>query len=452
MSPAKIEWNIAELPEQSGELSGCEWTHVCQSRTWRVQPRHLNHHDNIFRFNIDTRTVLLAPSAKERQVMEYMERNPRNDVADAAMLITDVDAFLARIMDSAAAANPTGTPKKCTLAEFWAVMEAQNKAEKEKQAKEQARHEQGVTSGESLLRELQAAGQGNTDVANSVRAELRTARAAVTACKTKLQHCAANDQFLAGVKARIEEAIVNACPICIDTIPGGKVTITPCQHVFCSDCITSWLGQHTMCPMCRFTPVTAASLKVISCDDGAAPAAENAQPESGQASTKVNFLLGFLRRLFVETDDKVIIFCRWNETLRRVQDILQGEGIQCARMDGNVYGKSKHLKAFKLQANVRVMLLNTLKHNCGMDLIEANHIIFLDTKSVTAEALIQSYGRCARIGQTKPIRVTILAMQNMEPTSAIAECLQRLKESSNNIQAINSTTIRPSAGAQPLNV
>jgi hypothetical protein len=40
------------------------------------------------------------------------------------------------------------------------------------------------------------------------------------------------------------------CPICQDSLAEGG-TITSCKHVFCMECIHTWLLEHTDCPMCR---------------------------------------------------------------------------------------------------------------------------------------------------------------------------------------------------------
>ncbi|TNV78280.1 hypothetical protein FGO68_gene5678 [Halteria grandinella] len=40
------------------------------------------------------------------------------------------------------------------------------------------------------------------------------------------------------------------CSICCEDLT-DKATQLPCGHLFNSECITQWLGEHNQCPVCR---------------------------------------------------------------------------------------------------------------------------------------------------------------------------------------------------------
>ena len=42
------------------------------------------------------------------------------------------------------------------------------------------------------------------------------------------------------------------CSICHENLKKNKYTKTPCNHLYCLDCITSWLSNHNTCPYCRY--------------------------------------------------------------------------------------------------------------------------------------------------------------------------------------------------------
>jgi len=45
-----------------------------------------------------------------------------------------------------------------------------------------------------------------------------------------------------------------ACSICLDEFKDEKkVSKTPCNHFYCSDCIESWIKNNSRCPLCRGT-------------------------------------------------------------------------------------------------------------------------------------------------------------------------------------------------------
>ncbi|GLI64538.1 hypothetical protein VaNZ11_007832 [Volvox africanus] len=44
------------------------------------------------------------------------------------------------------------------------------------------------------------------------------------------------------------------CHVCLEKYTPGRtaITILPCTHAFCSDCIRPWLAAHSTCPVCRW--------------------------------------------------------------------------------------------------------------------------------------------------------------------------------------------------------
>ncbi len=41
------------------------------------------------------------------------------------------------------------------------------------------------------------------------------------------------------------------CPVCLEEMQGKDLMLTPCNHVFCSPCITQVLDNQHKCPTCR---------------------------------------------------------------------------------------------------------------------------------------------------------------------------------------------------------
>jgi hypothetical protein len=41
------------------------------------------------------------------------------------------------------------------------------------------------------------------------------------------------------------------CPICLGVVRIGESTRTECQHLFCKNCLETWLKGNTTCPICR---------------------------------------------------------------------------------------------------------------------------------------------------------------------------------------------------------
>ena len=90
--------------------------------------------------------------------------------------------------------------------------------------------------------------------------------------------------------------------------------------------------------------------------------------------------------------------------------------IKTLKLKGNVNHISNTLKKFKLDKNFRIILLSAERSSSGINLIEANNIIFVDVfddnKEIAQAIERQAIGRAFRIGQTKEINVYKLIMRN----------------------------------------
>lgn len=380
------------------------------------------------RTRINTRTIDIVLSQEERQVLDYLRQRGRN--INDALVCTDIDSFL----QEALASLRTDESRVMTMDDFWAQMRSENAAE----GQEVDEKLDALRLRLEELASIKAALPEHCEEWRRVRDEIKAVEKRYERQQAERQKVASSDAFLKNLNDRIEDAQNNPCSICADDIEDGKLAITVCGHVFCIDCLKSWLDQNSMCPMCRKRPLLMSDVTVV--DSLAAPAAAP-QKAPRKYSTKIDFLLAHLRNLFATTDDKVIVFTHYAPTLRKIYNVLKAEGIAAARMTGNVHGKNANMIRFK-GADVnecRVMLLDTVHQNSGMDLIQANHVIFLDTHAVSADAFTQGYGRCARLGQRKDINLTFFRVPQYENTGGLTTFLDGL--SATNQTTTTTTTL-----------
>jgi len=346
-------------------------------------------------------------------------------VANDALVCTDVESFLRELMARKDTAPGTGEVVVCTFDAFWDRMRFENVAVGRDLEKEL----QDLKDRIAELRNTMDALTDAQEVA-AVRAEIRRQEGMLKTRQANMAKVAVKQEFLDGLNERIEDAKANPCPICVDDIGEGRMAITVCGHVFCIDCIKSWFGTHNSCPACRRTPLNMSDVTVVR-NDAPAPAVPTpAQPQSVY-STKIDFLLTHLRHVLSTTPDRVIVFCNYPATLRKLFKVLVSEGIDVACMTGNVHGKNKNMLKFKGRGNYaetcRVMLLHTVTQNSGMDLIEANRIVFVDAHLLSPEVLRQAHGRCARLGQTKDIHLTFLTVPEFEKIPPLQQYVSGLQ-------------------------
>ena len=85
-------------------------------------------------------------------------------------------------------------------------------------------------------------------------------------------------------------------------------------------------------------------------------------------------------------------------------------------LNGSIHVINSKIRKFKLDNNVKIVLLSSDKAVSGLNLTEANHIILLDTLNNDRETSKvieeQAIGRAVRIGQTQTVKVKSLIIKN----------------------------------------
>ena len=211
----------------------------------------------------------------------------------------------------------------------------------------------------------------------------------------------------------IKDTVEEDCLICLEEI--NDIVISDCGHVYCLDCIKElWKLTHEnyiKCPMCRFK-LYKNSIKQIK---------KNIETEQdnniNKYGTKMAYLLTYLKHLFENDNNKVIVFSKYIKMLNLVSNVLKENNINFVNIKGNVYVKNKAIERFKTDKDTKVIMLSSESCSSGSNLTEASHIILLDTINAdnieTVKAIEeQAIGRAVRLGQTKRVEVIRLIMKN----------------------------------------
>jgi len=119
-------------------------------------------------------------------------------------------------------------------------------------------------------------------------------------------------------------------------------------------------------------------------------------------STKVKMILKYLKK--IPKDDKVLLFSEWTSIFNPLAAILASEGYGWVRVDGSqtLEERGRNIRKFEVDTKVKVMLLS-LKIGCvGLNLVTANHCLFLEPwwNPYIHE---QAQARAHRTGQTKQV-------------------------------------------------
>ncbi|MDA7839067.1 DEAD/DEAH box helicase [bacterium] len=218
------------------------------------------------------------------------------------------------------------------------------------------------------------------------------------------------------------------CSICMDAM--DRPTLTPCNHMFCFDCIQASYQHDSSrrCPLCRAS-VGVEPLRELT---------ENAVPENTgptfwrshdtrgypvememtlynkiqEVSKKMGNKFEQLVNMIAGNSEKYIVFTQFHDAWSKVCESLTKSGINYVSIEGRMTPKRRQsaIEKFQEVSTTRVFVMTTRTASVGVTLTAASHIVFLEpcqNKHMKKQAI----GRAWRIGQTKPVTVTTLRTQ-----------------------------------------
>ncbi|KAK9463514.1 SNF2 family N-terminal domain-containing protein [Lipomyces oligophaga] len=230
----------------------------------------------------------------------------------------------------------------------------------------------------------------------------------------------------------LQTAIENndECDICFENL--NDPLILPCQHIYCRYCIQAALERNPLCPKCR-APCNLSKTRIISTAD------LDVQPnieEVDSSSTKIESLMRILSTTkaqndaasFTEHPVKTVVFSQWTSFLNIIEPLLKDESISYTRIDGTMSAdkRDEAILQFKSSHDCTVLLASLSASSTGLNLTVASQIVMCDLWWNTAQER-QAIDRCYRLGQTRPVHVFRLVMEDSIEDKVIEIQTEKLK-------------------------
>ncbi len=127
-------------------------------------------------------------------------------------------------------------------------------------------------------------------------------------------------------------------------------------------------------------------------------------PEVGDTSTKIDRAESLLLDLTKENNSKIIVFSDFLLPLKELKRRLNNEAIKTAELHGEISNKKEQITLFKTSPDVNVLLAQTKTGGYGLNLQEANTVVFLN-RHYNPAVEEQAIGRVYRAGQNKKVMI-----------------------------------------------
>lgn len=187
------------------------------------------------------------------------------------------------------------------------------------------------------------------------------------------------------------------CAICLQ--PLNRPVKTQCDHFFCSGCIGHWTAQNYNCPMCRTTlaqSLTPCTLSNDSLASGPVVLAPTMIKFNRICADIVSTVTEDTSRSAEEHErlpNRLLCFSRFPDMRVAISEALSP-----------IVSCTTSVQEFQSDSTISVLILSIQSCGVGLNLMEANHVVLCEP-SFKFSNDEQAYGRAARIGQKRVVRV-----------------------------------------------
>lgn len=210
-------------------------------------------------------------------------------------------------------------------------------------------------------------------------------------------------QQIEAIRQRIENYKKEICAICYDE-PQEPLLTPCCSRIFCATCLLMSLARIQGCPMCR-SQIQPSKLSSVS--EIKKPKKE--QKQEATPPKKIDALIDLIQK---NPKDKFLVFSRYENPFRHMQERLETGNIQVQTVKGNKDVINSIITKFN-EEDLRVLLLNSSHAGAGLNLTSATYVILWHAMSIEEEK--QILGRAYRMGRTTPLHFVKLVHPDEVP-------------------------------------
>ncbi|KAL8403970.1 hypothetical protein RB594_009014 [Gaeumannomyces avenae] len=218
-------------------------------------------------------------------------------------------------------------------------------------------------------------------------------------------------------KENAEGRHIMVCCICDDT--AEDAIRSQCKHEFCRACVSSYVNStdNPTCPRCHIQ--LSIDLEQPEVEQDQELVKKNSiinriKMEQWTSSTKMEMLVHSLQKLRSDNSShKSIVFSQFTGMLQLIEWRLRRAGITTVMLDGSMTPaqRAASIKHFMTNVDVECFLVSLKAGGVALNLTEASRVFIVDPWWNPA-AEWQSADRVHRIGQTRPVVITRLCIED----------------------------------------
>lgn len=241
-------------------------------------------------------------------------------------------------------------------------------------------------------------------------------RTRVKDIEKRLQSTEGSYNYILNVFQLISEPDNNECRICYDKIVEEQLSILPCSHIYCYDCVVLAMQRNSQCPLCNHKLNSVAQVYRIRLKEPEVLAEQLQSVDLSKYGSKLIVLYNYLTTLLAQNQSaRIILFLQYSDLADFMAESFKELDINCARVVGTVYQRQNAIAKFKESKDCRLIMLSSEDSVSGINLTEATHVILLHPfwtdqgEDVDRAYEKQGISRAYRFGLKHPLKVVRFA-------------------------------------------
>ena len=216
----------------------------------------------------------------------------------------------------------------------------------------------------------------------------------------------------------ISQLDANECRICFENIEESSLSILPCSHLYCYDCITPYVQNSHDCPLCRCKVSQISDIYRIRIKKEEELPDTLVELDTSKYSSKLIGLYRYITDLIrTDRNARIILFLQFKDLADFMEKSFKELKVECVRVAGTVFQRQNAIAKFRESTDVRIIMMSSENSVSGINLTQATHVILLHpfwtNKGEAVDLAYEKQGisRAYRFGLNHPLKIVRFAVR-----------------------------------------
>ena len=243
-------------------------------------------------------------------------------------------------------------------------------------------------------------------------------KANLTCTENALKSAQNSLNYFQRVFKAIGQPDANECRICLEKIKESSLSILPCSHLYCYECIAPYVQKSNDCPLCRCKVSQISEVYRIRIKKEEDLPDTLVELDTSKYSSKLIGLYRYITNL-IRTDQnaRIILFLQFKDLADFMEKSFKELKVECVRVAGTVFQRQNAISKFRESTDVRIIMMSSENSVSGINLTQATHVILLHPfwtdkgEAVDLAYEKQGISRAYRFGLNHPLKIVRFAVR-----------------------------------------